>query len=216
MAFRVHDDFIDDEEEPDGRVFLNDGVELFFDGDRVPNDFSIVPGPKRGASREGFQLLSDSLGRQMTVADDFTNNDWKAATTRLPDGYIVEFEVPLSLIDTSDGSEYAPATTGSFIGFNAAVNDNDSAIHAREDYGTLWMVGPPDLVSCPAIRGETSWRVGLSLSGPREELNVAAPGDRPNGGVARAVAGNAGPSLQRVARYDHGPGQTVLRGGPRE
>ena len=39
MAFRVHDDFIDDEEEPDGRVFLNDGVELFFDGDRVPNDF---------------------------------------------------------------------------------------------------------------------------------------------------------------------------------
>ena len=106
----------------------------------------------------------------MTVADDFTNNDWKAVTTRLPDGYIVEFEVPLALIDTADGSEYAPATTGSIVGFNAAVNDNDSAIHGREDYGPLWMVGPPDLASCPAIRGETSWRNGLSLSGQESQM----------------------------------------------
>ena len=30
------------------------------------------------------------------------------------------------------------------------------------------------------------------------------------------AAGNSVQALQSVARYDHGPGQTVRRGGPRE
>jgi hypothetical protein len=52
------------------------------------------------------------------------------ATSRLVDGYVIEFEIPLGLIDTADGAPYTPATTGSFVWFNAAVNDNDSDVHS--------------------------------------------------------------------------------------
>ena len=132
LAFRVADDFIDDQIEDGGRVFWNDSIELFIDGDRVPNDFNVRP--RRLAGREGFQIASDVPGRQLTVSNEFTNSDWRVATSRFPEGYVMEFEIPLALIDTTDGPGYTPATTGSFLWFNAVVNDNDSAVHGLEDY----------------------------------------------------------------------------------
>jgi len=181
LAFRVTDDFIDDEPEPDDRVFFNDDVELFIDGDRVPNDFDTAQGPAKGASREGFQLVADPRGRQLTRSSDFSNKDWSVATSRLSDGYIVEFEIPLRLIDTADGTPFIPAHTGSFLWFNAAVTDNDSRVHTQEDYGPLWLVGPAGIGGqSPSTLGEKGWRVGLSLSGPRAaELSAQSDGGPP-------------------------------------
>src|SRR4029077_6563811 len=58
VSFRVRDDFIDAQTQDAATPYLNDGVELFIDGDRVANDYtSFGPG-----SREGFQIISDTLG----------------------------------------------------------------------------------------------------------------------------------------------------------
>jgi hypothetical protein len=77
------------------------------------------------------------------------------ATSRLVDGYVIEFEIPLGLIDTADGAPYTPATTGSFVWFNAAVNDNDSDVHSQQDYAPLWLVGPAGIGGqSPASLGE--------------------------------------------------------------
>jgi WD40 repeat protein len=181
LAFRVTDDFIDDEPEDNGVVFFNDCVELFIDGDRVPNDFGPGGDPAKGAGREGFQIIADARGRQFTKSADFTNGDWRVGTSRLADGYIIEFEIPLSLIDTSDGAPYTPATTGSFLWFNAAVTDNDSNVHTQEDYGPLWQVGPAGIGGqSPAALGEKGWRVGLSLTPPRAiELTAVSDGGPP-------------------------------------
>jgi WD40 repeat protein len=187
LAIRVTDDFIDDQDEPDGQVFWNDGVELFVDGDRVPNDYLLSGGPAKRGSREGFQILADARGRQQTFSNDFTNRDWKVATTRRPDGYVVEFEIPLALIDTADGAAYFPASTGSFLWFDAAVTDNDSPVHGQQDYGSLWLAGPAGTSGrSPAMLGEKGWRVGLSLSGPRPGSPDA---DHPNGMVRRIYRG---------------------------
>jgi serine/threonine protein kinase len=222
LAFRISDDFIDDEPEENGRVFFNDCVELFIDGDRVPDDF-VLSGEPRRASREGFQIASDALGRQMTYCDDFSNNDWKVATSRLADGYILEFEIPLALIDTANGAEFAAAKTGSLIWFNAAVNDNDSAVHRQEDCGPLWLVGPPEIKSSPAIGGEQSWRVGLSLSGRPAERQTGSSAPGHIGAAASLVtvsvpkkAADRNPSQVRpsATRYDQGPGRRLLKNGP--
>ncbi len=222
LAFRISDDFIDDEPEDDGRVFFNDCVELFIDGDRVPDDF-VLSGESRRASREGFQIASDALGRQMTFCDDFSNNDWKVATSRLADGYILEFEIPLALIDTANGAEFAAAKTGSLLWFNAVVNDNDSAVHAQEDYGPLWLVGPPEIKSSPAIGGEQTWRVGLSLSGRHAEPQTGSLAPGRIGAAASPVtvsvpekASDRNPAQVRpsATRYDQGPGRRLLKNGP--
>jgi WD40 repeat protein len=190
LAFRVTDDFIDDQPEDDDRVFCNDSVELFIDGDRVPNDYALIQPIDKGGTREGFQVSADSRGRQFTKSWDFTSRDWRVGTSRLADGYIIEFEIPLSLIDTADGAAYTPATTGSFLWFNAAVVDNDADVHAQHDYGTLWLVGPAAIGSSPAALGEKGWRVGLSLSAPRT-VELAAVSD---GGPPRRTLQYNGPA----------------------
>jgi serine/threonine protein kinase len=221
LAFRISDDFIDDEPEENGRVFFNDCVELFIDGDRVPDDF-VLSGERR-ASREGFQIASDALGRQMTFCDDFSNNDWKVATSRLADGYILEFEIPLALIDTANGAEFAAAKAGSLLWFNAVVNDNDSAVHRQEDYGPLWLVGPPEIKSSPAIGGEQTWRVGLSLSGRPAEPQTGSSAPGRIGAAASPVtvsapkkAADRNPAQVRpsATRYDQGPGRRLLKNAP--
>ena len=167
LAFQVRDQFIDDQTLPSNspRPFTNDSVELYIDGDLVANDFmrwGIDRYSSRG-NREGFQLVSDVCGRQLSVARDITNADWTAATKRTQEGYIIEFEIPLDLIDTEDGAGVTPATTGSFLLMNACVNDNDTRLVATETVGFLWN---PDQERCVSLfgTGEDSWLVGLRLT----------------------------------------------------
>ena len=140
--------------------------------------------PKNRSGREGFQIVSDVRGHKLTASSEFSNNDWQVATSRVADGYIVEFEIPLALIDTADGAPYVPATTGSFLWFNAALTDNDSPVHAQEKYGPLWVTGPAGIGGqSPALLGEKAWRVGLSLSAA-QAAQLVAPSD---GGPPRRV-----------------------------
>ena len=68
-------------------------------------------------------------GTKTRTALDFTNADWKVGTSRTADGYIIEFEIPLALIDTRDGPEYVPATSGSELLVNFGIIDNDDSRH---------------------------------------------------------------------------------------
>ena len=89
------------------------------------------------ASREGFQLLVDAAGHKFTTATDFTNADWKAATRRTPDGYIVEIEVPLALIDVKDGPAFQAAGPGDVLNFALAATDNDAEVRQQTTYAYL-------------------------------------------------------------------------------
>src|SRR5262249_25947722 len=137
--------------------FFNDDAEIFIDGDRVSNDF--VP-PTRTGSKEGFQILSDTLGNKVTSAGGaFTNANWSVATSLVTGGYTMGFQVPLSLIDTQDGAGFTPAGPGSLLRFNAANTDNDHVISGQEKYAVLWKDG----FTGPYFDGEPSWLVDLFL-----------------------------------------------------
>ena len=114
----------------------NDGVEVFIDGDGVFNDFGN-DGSTGTGSREGFQLLVNAAGHQFTASKDFTNADWKAATRRTGDGYIVEIEIPLALIDTQDGPPFVPPSPGTVLNLGLAVTDNDAQVRRQMSYAYL-------------------------------------------------------------------------------
>jgi hypothetical protein len=90
----LRDQFVDAQENDRNRPENNDGVEIFIDGDHVPNDFRSARGMGASGSNEGFQILANAAGHQLTVSRDFTNQDWKAAAKRTSDGYIIEMEIP--------------------------------------------------------------------------------------------------------------------------
>jgi hypothetical protein len=75
-------------------------------------------------------------------------------------GFVIEFEIPLRLIDTQDGPGERPAATGSTLFLNAGVNDNDTVLSKQSYYGMLWSEHP--LVWPPM--GEDFWPVRLRLS----------------------------------------------------
>src|SRR5262249_12505953 len=133
--------------------WLNDGVDVFINGDQVANDYG--PGGPGGAHysyfynreglREGFALTADAGGHQniqMVGKGAFTNADWKVGSSRTPDGYLIEFEIPLTLIDTRDGPEYVPATGGDQLRVNFGITDNDAAVSGQTDYGIFWAEDP--------------------------------------------------------------------------
>ena len=68
LAFQVRDQFVDDEESDRGRPQCNDGLEIFLDGDRVSNDYSWPIGHAAIGSPEGFQLIANAAGHQLTTA----------------------------------------------------------------------------------------------------------------------------------------------------
>ena len=136
LAFRVHDQFVDAQESDRAMPMYNDAVEVFIDGDGVPNDFGNTGATATG-SREGFQLIVNAAGHQFTASKDFTNADWKAAARRTGDGYIVEIEVPLVLIDTQDGPPFPPPGPGSLLNLGLAVTDNDVEVHKQMSYAYL-------------------------------------------------------------------------------
>jgi hypothetical protein len=164
FAFRVKDQFVDAQPADQPPGVFNDGVEVFIDGDRVSNDFNQGPPiggrMSRTGNEEGFQLLADAAGHQYTLSNTFTDADWKAATTRTSDGYIIEIEIPLKLIDTVDGPPSAPAGPGSVLNFAFAITDNDAEVSNQTSYAFLRT--PKSNVS-PWIGREDAWKFRLKL-----------------------------------------------------
>jgi Carbohydrate family 9 binding domain-like len=158
LAFRVHDQFVDAQEVDREQPYLNDGVEVFIDGDRVANDFFHAQG-KQGTA-EGFQLIVDAAGHQYTSSSDFTNADWKAAAKRTSDGYVVEMEIPLALIDTKDGPGTAPPGPGSLLHFGMAVNDNDEETRRQASNAYIRTSGQSQ---SPYFGDENAWNFGIKL-----------------------------------------------------
>ena len=120
LAFAVRDQFLDDQDEDSSRPNNNDGVDLYINGDLAANDQSYVM--SSGGNREGFQLLCDVAGHRKTTGLGLSNDDWSAATGRTEDGYVIEFVIPLKLIDTKDGPGEEPPSTGSFLLMNACAS----------------------------------------------------------------------------------------------
>ena len=81
-------------------------------------------------------------------------------TARTGDGYVIEFEIPLDLIDTQDGPGMRPAATGSELRMNPAINDVDEAVNKQTFYGMLWA---EDRLWSPTLGGEDFWPVALRL-----------------------------------------------------
>jgi hypothetical protein len=63
---------------------------------------------------------------------------WKVGTAHTADGYVIEFEIPLDLLDTQDGPGFRPAATGSELRINVAVDDIDKTITKQTFHGMLW------------------------------------------------------------------------------
>jgi len=143
-----------DREQP----YWNDGVEVFIDGDRVANDF--FPGPGHQGTAEGFQLIVDAAGHQYTASRDFTNADWKAAAKRTLDGYVVEMEIPLALIDTKDGPGTGSPGPGSLLHLGMAVNDNDEETRRQASNAYLRTARQSE---SPYFGRENAWNFGIKL-----------------------------------------------------
>ena len=164
FAFRVVDQFVDAQEEDAETANQNDGVEVFIDGDRAVGDFGQGWGRDGKAfgygSREGFQLLVDAAGHKFTTATDFTNADWKAATRRTSDGYIIEIEVPLALIDVKDGPAFQAAGPGAVLNFALAATDNDAEVRQQTTYAYL---RTPSANAPPWLGREAAWKFAIEL-----------------------------------------------------
>jgi hypothetical protein len=168
LAFQVRDQLVVAAEQNPTVSWTNDYIQVYINGDGVANDMTaheleegLYPGQMGlipNGNREGFLLTADAAGHQDTNSE-FKNADWKVGRSRTPDGYIIEFEIPLALIDTRDGPEYVPATSGSELLFNFAIGDNDAQVSAPAE-GWFW-------AEDPAVgnyqSGEDFWTVGLRL-----------------------------------------------------
>ena len=75
LAFHVRDQFVDAQKADQTTPHQNDGVEVFIDGDRVPNDFSTTTQVNATQTKvfpsEGFEPLADAAGHQFTRAARF-------------------------------------------------------------------------------------------------------------------------------------------------
>jgi serine/threonine protein kinase len=157
LAVRVRDQFIRADPVAAKVPFLNDSVELFLDGDRVPNEQLSFTW---AGNREGFQMVADSLGNRFCSAPEVGDTRWKVGTSRTEDGYVIEWEIPLDLIDTQDGQGVRPAATGSELRMNLAINDVDEAVNKQSSLGMLWS---EDRLWSPMLGGEDFWPVALRL-----------------------------------------------------
>src|SRR5262249_822844 len=133
------------------RVGDSDAISLCFDGDRTPNDFSVLQNAFQG-NPEGFHIQANE---QQNLSIGVDNNAWTAKFGRTRDGYIAEFKIPLSLIDTLDGPGVRSATAGSTIGFEMSITDVD-----RDRSNAFTSV----MCRTSAYRaGESAWVVKLHL-----------------------------------------------------
>jgi serine/threonine protein kinase/tetratricopeptide (TPR) repeat protein len=135
LAFRVRDQSVRATPAAAHQPWLNDCVEVYLDGDRVANDFTPIRGE---GNREGFRIGSDPLGNRFMGTPEVNNPLLKVGASRTEDGYVIEFEVPLHLIDTQDGPGFRPATTGSELRMNVSILDYDDPVNELPAYGVLW------------------------------------------------------------------------------
>ena len=174
LAFEARDESLD--KDVDGWGNGQDGrIELFIDGDGVSND--LWWGDRSG-NREGFQIVAGPHGQRLTTSSDFSNAEWSCGASLVPGGYVLEFEIPLQLIDTKDGPESSQAGPGSILRFAAAISDIDSSGPGLEDYGLLWSEHPATLSvpmgETPFMGGEDVWPVELHLL-PSAEQPIEPP-----------------------------------------
>ena len=165
FAFRVRDQFVDAQEVDRETPHQNDGVEIFIDGDRVPNDFDSSPQVigtlGKMSPSEGFQLLVDAAGHPYTRCRNFFSDaDWKRGVKRTADGYIVEIEIPLALIDTKDGPGVIPPHPGSEFNLALAFTDNDTEARAQTGYAYLRNTST---TNSPFFGGESTWSLMVRL-----------------------------------------------------
>ena len=157
LAFRVVDDFVDDQEEDALNPYHNDSVEIYIDGDGRPGD--LEPKATDG-HREGFFLIVDAAGHKMTGCVDFDNERWSARARRMAAGYIIETRIPLASMDTKDGPGHVPAGPGSTLGFNLIVSDSDGPVEGRSRDAVLWHESGS---AHPFLAGEAAWPVKIRL-----------------------------------------------------
>jgi tetratricopeptide (TPR) repeat protein len=162
LAFRVRDQSVRATPAAAHTPWLNDCVEVYFDGDRMANDWTPA---MYGGSREGFKVGADALGNQFFSSIEIQVSRWKAAANRTEDGYLIEFEVPLDLIDTQDGPGFHPATTGAELRMNMNILDYDDSGGEQSSYGLLWA---EDRQWSLNHGGEDFWAATLVLAPARE------------------------------------------------
>jgi hypothetical protein len=138
--------------------YQNDCIEVYLDGDRVANDHTPAMG---WGNREGFQVGADVLGNRFGAPEDVEDGPWKVRTGRTKVGYVMEFEVPLDLIDTQDGPGFRPATTGSELRMSVSILDFDGPTIKQSSYGVLWC---DDRHWPLAHGGEDFWPAALRLT----------------------------------------------------
>jgi Carbohydrate family 9 binding domain-like len=128
----------------DGPVpYLDDDVEILIDGDRRPGDahMAVNCGPNNPncpnpvVNNEGFQLITSVCNQSMTVPSNNPSIIWESMAGLRPHGFVVEFRIPLSSINTIDtswfsnpfpGSGFRSPQPGDIIGFNVNVGDDDN------------------------------------------------------------------------------------------
>lgn len=134
--------------------FLDDDAEIMIDGDRQPGDVHMAlncgPGnpdcPNPVVNNEGFQLVTSVCNQSLTEPPNNPSIVWESKAGLRPQGYVVEFRIPLSSINTIDtswfsspfpGSGFQRPQPGDIIGFNVAVgnDDNGGLSYARSTPG---------------------------------------------------------------------------------
>ena len=166
IGFKVIDLFLNADE--DQAPFHNDGVELVIDADADGAD-------GRAWSLEGFKLNTHTLPTadfpptaNAIVFDPDNSGEmgtfFVANSVQESVGYTIEFQIPLASLDVEDGDGYTPASTGSLMRTNFAINDIDveggdqgTATHAMQ-----WVVEDNPL--SPFGGAEEVWVVGLALT----------------------------------------------------
>jgi hypothetical protein len=158
LAFRVRDQSVRATPAVAHMPWLNDSIEVYLDGDRVANDSTpAMP----GGNREGYRVGADAIGNHFPMPPEVGESRWKAGASPTQDGYVIEFEVSLDLIDTQDGPGFRPATTGSELRMNMSILDYDDPASQPASYGVLWA---EDRQWSLAHGGEDFWAVALRLS----------------------------------------------------
>lgn len=162
LAFKVTDPPVAGQSIDPSHPWFNNAVELFIGG--VPGSPDFTP-PNRTGSRAAFQIIADSFGNKFTLAgtagNSFTNADWSVATTRSATGYVIEFAIPLSLIQTPTGI----AGPNSNLAFNVGWDANYNLTPGQEYQGILWHIVLPGADS-PFATGIAGWAVDLQLAPP--------------------------------------------------
>jgi hypothetical protein len=158
LAFRVRDQSVRAIPAAAHMPWQNDSIEVYLDGDRVANDSTpAMP----GGNREGFRVGADALGNHFPMPAEVGDARWKVGASRTDDEYVIEFEVPLDLIDIQDGPGFRPAATGSELRMNMSILDYDDSASERASYGVLWS---EDRQWSLAHGGEDFWPVALRLT----------------------------------------------------